>query len=101
MTRKMLDYQEELIKALNDPEEALEYLNAALEDNDPRVFMLALKNVIDAQGETTMTALAKKADLNRENLYKMLSKKGNPQLTSLSALLKAVGFQLTLQPMRK
>jgi DNA-binding phage protein len=68
MKKRLLDYQEELTRSLQDPDEALAYLNAALIDDDPGVFLLALKNVLEAQGGD-MSALAKKAHLNRENLY--------------------------------
>jgi probable addiction module antidote protein len=39
------------------------------------VFLLALRNVAEARG---MTKLAARSKLNRESLYKMLSKRGNP-----------------------
>lgn len=87
-------YQPELIKMLNDPQLAVEYLNAALEEDDPEVFLLALRNVTEAHGG--MAQLAEKAKLNRENLYKMLSKRGNPELRSLDALLHALGFRLAV-----
>jgi probable addiction module antidote protein len=93
----LIDYQEQLIRELEDPNEAREYLNAALMDEDPRIFLLALKNVLEAQGDD-MTAIAKKTKLNRENLYRILSKKGNPKLTSIISLLKAIGLHLAVQP---
>ncbi len=99
MKRKFRDYQEELLEALQDPEEALAYLNEALSDEDPRVFLLALKQVMDAQGED-MAELAKKSRLNRENLYRMLSRKGNPKLTSIRAVLDTLGLQLAIQDTR-
>ncbi len=89
-------YQEELIESLKDPEEAAEYLTAALEDGDPEVFLLALRDVAEARGGG-MTKLAEKAKLNRENLYRMLSEKGNPELYSLGALLDALGFRLAVK----
>ncbi len=49
--REFRDYQEKLIQDLQDPEEASLYLNEALKNEDPRVFLLALKNVCEAQGE--------------------------------------------------
>ncbi len=97
MKTRFIDYHETLLEALKDPEEAEGYLNACLMDEDPRVFLSALKNVLQAQGGD-MTNLAKKADLNRENLYRILSKKGNPKLTSIIAILNAVGLQLAVQP---
>ncbi len=89
-------YSEHLEKVMQDPEEAASYLNAALEDGDPRVFLLALRDVAKARGDT-MLALAKRTKLNRENLYKMLSAKGNPALTSLNAVLDALGLHLAVE----
>jgi len=94
------DYQEKLIQDLQDPELASAYLNEALLDEDPRIFLLALKNVMLAQGEE-MATLARKTKLSRENLYRILSKKGNPKLTSIIALLNAAGFSLAVQPHKK
>jgi len=68
-------------------------LTAALEDGDSAVFLLALRNVADAQG---MKTVARKAQLNRENLYRMLSEQGNPQLGSLTALLDALNLRLAI-----
>lgn len=100
MKRKFRDYQEKLIEDLQDPELASAYLNVALMDEDPRIFLLALKNVCQAQGEE-MTDLAKKTKISRENLYRILSKKGNPKLTNIVSLLNAVGFSVAVQPQRK
>ena len=97
MKKRFIDYQEELIQSLQDPEEAVAYLNAALMDDDERIFLLALKNVLEAQ-EGDMTSLARVTKLNRENLYRMLSKKGNPKLTSIRSVLNALGFELAVQP---
>jgi len=94
--KRFIDYQEELIESLQDQKEARAYLNAALDDDDPRVFLLALKNVLEAQ-DGTMATLAKKSQLNRESLYRMLSKRGNPRLTSIRSVLDAMGWQLTVQ----
>ena len=100
MKRKFRNYQEKLLEDLQDPELAFHYLNEALTDEDPRVFLLALKNVHDAQGGK-VTDLAKKTNLSRENIYRILSKKGNPKLTSIISLLDAVGFSLAVQPIKK
>jgi len=90
------DYREDLFELLKDSEEAVEYLNAALEDDDPEVFLLTLRDVAEARVKG-MTQLAKKTHLNRENLYKILSKKGTTELTSLGALLKALGLRLSVE----
>lgn len=87
-------YHPELIKALRDPREAVEYLNSALEDGDSEAFLLALRNVAEAQGGVAQ--LAEAANLNRESLYRMLSNRGNPEFRSLDALLHALGFRLAV-----
>jgi probable addiction module antidote protein len=81
-------YHAELIENLRDPQEAEEYLNAALEEDDPELFLVALRNVAEAQGGVAQ--LADKTKLNRESLYKMLSERGNPELKSLDTLLHAL-----------
>lgn len=91
---KVQPYEESLHESLQDAKEAEGYLNAALEDPSPEVFLLALKDVSNAQG---VTNVARKADLNRENLYRMLSDRGNPRFTSLKALLDALGFELCVK----
>jgi probable addiction module antidote protein len=80
---------------LRDPEEAAEYLNTALEDKDPRVFLLALRDVSEAHGG--LGAVARNARVNRENLYRTLSRAGNPSLKSLSAVLGALGLRLSVR----
>ena len=93
---KSKNYQNNLLEALKDPTEAVEYLNAALEDGEPEVFLLALRDVVDSYGG--MGKLAASTSLNRENLYRMLSTKGNPEFFSLSTVLDAVGFRLAVEP---
>ena len=91
-------YHAELMKQLKDPREAAEYLNACFEDSE-EVFLLGLRNVVEARGG--MSALAKNTKLNRENLYRSLSKRGNPKLSSLSTILEALGIELQFMPTRR
>lgn len=88
------DYKEYLREALADPEEAAAYLNAALEEGDESVFLLALRDVAEAHG---IAKLAEQAKLNRESTYKMLSEQGNPRLSSLWALLDSIGLRLFIE----
>ena len=88
-------YRESLLESLKNPDEAAEYLNACLEDEDARVFLLALRDVAEAHGG--VRALSQTAHLNRESLYRMLSKAGNPSLESLGAVLNACGLRLAVQ----
>jgi len=89
-------YQESLIAALADPLEAAEYLNAALEEGDKELFLLALRNVAEAR-LGGMSKLAAASGLNRESLYRMLSGKGNPELKSLDRLLHALGLKIAVE----
>lgn len=89
-------YQESLLESLADANEAAAYLNAALEDGDREVFLLALRNVADAR-LGGMSKLSEATGLNRESLYRMLSEQGNPELDSLSKLLHALGLKLAVE----
>jgi probable addiction module antidote protein len=88
-------YRDNLLKSLRNPERAAHYLNACLEDEDPRVFLMALRDVAGARGG--IRALSREAKLNRESLYRMLSRAGNPSLDSLAAVLDALGLHLTVE----
>ena len=89
-------YHDYLIKSLKDPEEAAGYLNAALQDYHRDAFLLALRNVAEAQGG--LLNLSKRTGLHRVNLYRMLSTKGNPEIRSLEQILKALGLKLAVVP---
>ena len=88
-------YQADLYVALQDPEEAKAYLNAALEDGDESVFLLALRDVVEAG--MGMANLAEKAGRNRESLYKTLSDRGNPHLKSIRSILNSLGYRLAIE----
>lgn len=90
-----VSYRDDLLRRLKDPGYAASYLNACLED-DEQTFLVALRDVAEAHGG--LRALAKKTHLNREHLFRMLSKSGNPQLHSLRQLVGAVGLKLVLRP---
>jgi probable addiction module antidote protein len=94
MSEVTVPYIDGLLEDLADPEEAAAYLNAALEDGDQEVFLLALRHVAEARG---MSQVARKTRLNRESLYRMLSAEGNPQLASLNSLLCGVGLRLAVE----
>lgn len=76
---------------LSDPEQAAKYLTACY-DEGPDVFLQALRDVVEAQGG--MSRAARLAGLNRESLYRQLSRRGNPSLSSLNAVLGALGLKL-------
>ena len=93
---KTVSYDEHLHERLKDPKEAAAYLNAALEDEDARVFLVALKDVAEAHGG--LSKLAKGTELNRENLYRILSPRGNPRLDSLVSILDMFDLHLSIKP---
>lgn len=87
-------YHEDLINRLKDPKYALEYLNACVNDEDEGVLLLAIRHVAEAHGG--LRQLAKKTKLNREHLFRMLSKNGHPHFESVRQLLAAFGWRLAL-----
>ncbi len=75
-----------------DSDEAIAaYLNAALEDEDPNIFLVAIKDVARARG---MTQLAKDTGLGRESLYKALAPGAKPRYDTILKVVKALGIQL-------
>jgi probable addiction module antidote protein len=98
MNKASKPYKELLIESLKDPEQAVAYLNAALEEDEGKkesyeVFLMALRNVAEAWG---FSHLANISDLDRSGIYKMLSQKGNPRISSLKSLLDSMGLRLTI-----
>jgi len=91
-------YRDDLLESLKKPAETAAYLDASLEDGDRLVFLMAVKDVTDANGGIREIATAAAAHLNRETLYRTLSKNGNPKLTSLDSILHAVGLRLSVEP---
>lgn len=78
------------------PDLAAEYLQAAIEEEeDPRVLLIALRQVAEAHGG--VGEVAKRAGLARESLYRTLSAKGNPRLSTLLAITKAMGLKITVE----
>jgi probable addiction module antidote protein len=88
------DYKESLFEDLQDSEFAIAYLNAALQEASPEVFLLHLRDVAEAWGG--IGKLAADTHLAREALYRMLSENGNPQLSSLEKILHALGLRLAV-----
>ncbi len=97
MKRKTsVSHDETIVRRLRkDAEFAAAYLNAALEDEDePRVLLIALRHVARARG---IAKVAKAAGIERESLYRALSVRGNPRLSTLIAVTKAIGLRLNVE----
>ena len=82
---------------LDNDEVIAEYLNAALEDANPDVFLAAISDVAKARG---MSRLAKDAGFGRESLYKALSPGAKPRYDTVLKLLRALGVELQTLPMK-
>lgn len=87
-----------LYTQLADAEFAAEYLNAASEEDDPAIYLAALRKVVEARGG--IAVVAEKAHLSRETLYRTLSGRGNPTLRTLHAVLKATGLRLGVSKLK-
>lgn len=80
---------------LDTPESQAELLADAFESGDAAYIAQALGTVARARG---MTELAREAGLTRQGLYKALSDQGDPRLSTLLGVAKALGYRLTVQP---
>jgi probable addiction module antidote protein len=97
-SRASISHDEAVVRQLRkDPNLAAEYLKAALEqaEDEPRVLLIALRHVAEAQGG--LAKVAKSAGIERESLYRALSPKGNPRLSTLVAVTKAMGLKITVE----
>jgi probable addiction module antidote protein len=94
-----VSHDEAIIRRLRkDPEFAAEYVKAALEDTEePLVLLIALRHLAKARG---IAKVAKAAGIERESLYRALSRRGNPRLSTLVAVTKAIGLKLTVEAVR-
>jgi probable addiction module antidote protein len=90
-----IDYKEHLLEDLKDLNYAAGYLTAALEEGED-IFLLAVRDVAQAQGG--LTALSQATQLNRENLYNMLSQEGNPRFSSITSILSELGLEMKFYP---
>lgn len=98
MKRKpSISHNESVIRDLREnPKLAVEYLKAALADaDDPKALLVALRRVAEARGG--VAKVAKAAGIERESLYRALSARGNPRLSTLVAVTKAIGLKLTVE----
>lgn len=101
MKRKFTQFRAYHIDKLMNAKTARVYLEVALEefekDGDKEIFLKALRDVAEAQGGLSL--LAEKTHLNRQNLYKALSTRGNPKLETIGVILNGLGFRLSVAPL--
>ena len=92
-----ISHDEATIRELRaNPRFAAEYLRAALEESDdPKVLLIALRRIAESRGG--IAKVAKAAGIERESLYRALSPEGNPRLSTLLAVTRAIGLRLTVE----
>ncbi|MDP2715922.1 addiction module antidote protein [Rheinheimera sp.] len=95
MSIKLQDY--DVAEHLRTPEEMAAYLEASIAecDGDASFVAKALGDIARAKG---MATLARDTGLGRESLYKALSAEGNPQLSTVLKVAKALGLQFSVKP---
>ncbi|MYE88849.1 hypothetical protein F4X33_07650 [Candidatus Poribacteria bacterium] len=100
--RKMRTWRECLIEQLADRESAIAYLQAILEDyqiyKSPSVVQRSLLTVVKAQGG--IVELAKQVNMDPQVFSKMISNEDTPLIEALGIVLKALGYQLSIQPIK-
>ena len=94
MPKNVRDHHAWLVEELRNPVVASNYLNEALEDS-PEMFLKALRNVGEA---FRLSVVAKEAGFRRETLYRSLSRRGNPRLRTLDAVLNVLGLGIEVKP---
>ena len=80
---------------LDDAPSRAEYFSDALATGDPSVVAYALGVLARAQG---MSGVAREAGVQREHLYRSLSRNGRPRLDTLMGVIQAMGLQLVARP---
>ena len=86
----------DLAEAFIDEERIVAYLDEAFADGDPAFIVSAIGDVARARN---ITAIARDTGITRETLYRAFSPGGNPTLATMAAVVKALGFQLSIKPL--
>lgn len=92
-------HSKDLKKRLKSTSYASKYLRIAFGSGDEAGFLLALKNVVDAHGG--VSAISRKSEITRQHLHRALKESGNPTLSTLRAILSAVGLSLDFTPEKR
>ena len=85
----------DVAEILNSEERISAYLEEAFETGDPRIIASAIGDVARSRNPST---IARNAGLSRETIYQAFSPKGNPTLSTIPAVMKSLGFQLSVKP---
>ena len=100
--KKMRTWRECLIEQIADQKSAIAYLQAILEDyqiyKNSAAVHRSIRTVVEAQGG--VSELAKQVDMDPQILSKMISNEDVPLIDALGIVLKALGYQLSIQPIK-
>lgn len=100
---KTVNFKQWHIEQLKQADDAKAYLEVALEedekDRDTAAFLEALRDVAEAQGG--IGKLAERTNLTRQNLYRVLSKNGNPRLDTIGAILHGLGYRFSIKDLEQ
>ncbi len=96
---KYRKFETYLVESLKNPKEAKAFLDASIrdyeEDHDTEALMLALRYLAEARGG--IAVISKKSNLNRQNLYKVLTGKTIPRFDTTLAIIAALGFRFSAE----
>jgi probable addiction module antidote protein len=101
VNKASVSYHDDLVESLRGDEEAqLDFIKANFEENGdiPSAILMAIRTVAEARG---FSHFAEEAELNRENLYRVLSENGNPRLDTFFKILDVLGLKLSVQEKEK
>ena len=82
---------------LDSDEAVAAYLNAAFEEGDPTLIAASIGHVAKAKG---MSQIARETGLSRESLYRALGDGGNPELATMTKVMRALGMRIQVTPAR-
>jgi probable addiction module antidote protein len=88
-------YDWDMADHINTEEDVYAYLEGALEENDFETLLDVIGAIARSKG---MAAMAEKLGLNRESLYKSLSREGNPSFMTIAKVLDSLGYKLHITP---
>ena len=97
--RRSKPYDETLMKALQDDEFVIEYLNATLAEDGIEKFYIALDQVVKAH-QLSGSQLEKRSGIPRSTIHQILSEKANPTFATLNTLAGVLGLQFQVARVR-
>ncbi|MEI7668478.1 MAG: hypothetical protein WCJ33_00135 [Pseudomonadota bacterium] len=99
MAKQYQKFQDYMIKKLHNKKESKSFLDAAIlefeEDGDIAAFMLALRYLAEAKGG--ISELSNTSNLNRQNLYKVLTGKTTPKFDTTLSIMNSLGYRFRVE----